>query len=148
MQIWVDVDTCPVEIKNILTSAVKCTGVSLTLITKRGHIPFPDSNINLLELSADAYSIPDREMAVRSKVGDLVITDNLNLAVEVMEKGARVMGYKGETYTPDEIEEKKKVADFIETMRSIGAEIGNTPPLSPVEKQSFISKLGNILVNY
>lgn len=148
MQIWVDVDSCPVEIKNVLTSAAKCADVSLTLITKRGHTPYPDTNINLLELSSDSYCIADREMAERSKVGDLVITDSLNLAIEVMEKGANAMGFKGERYTSDEIEEKKKIADFIETMRAVGAEIGGTPPLSPSDKQQFMNSLDNMLINY
>lgn len=146
MQIWVDIDSCPGEIKNILTSAVKCAEVSLTFITKRGHEPFQDSNISLVELSRESYAIANREIASRSKVGDLVITDDIDLATEVMEKDVIALGFKGETYSSEEVEQMKKMAEFIETMRSAGAEIGSQPPLTYSEKKIFADKLDSILM--
>ncbi len=148
MQIWVDVDNCPVEIKNILTAASKRTGVSLTVISRYNQFLNCEGNINSIELPCEGIKLAEKEMAEKSKVGDLVITDDVSLASEVLGKGAKALGYKGEKYTIAEIEQKKKMNEYMDMMLAAGVEIGRQPPISTGDKQNFIQSLESFLISY
>jgi uncharacterized protein len=86
MKIWVDADACPVVIRGILFRAAERTGVLLTLVTNQ-PIRIPASRcINLLQV-ASGFDVADNEIVNRLGAGDLVITSDIPLAAEVIDKG-------------------------------------------------------------
>lgn len=102
MKIWVDADACPVVIKEILFRAAERTGVALTLVANH-QIRIPKSrHINFLLVNS-GFDVADNEIAKRFNPGDLVITSDIPLAAEVIEKGGQALNPRGELYTVDNI---------------------------------------------
>ncbi|MCP4992858.1 MAG: YaiI/YqxD family protein, partial [Gammaproteobacteria bacterium] len=86
MKIWVDADACPVVIKDILFRAAERTGLQLTLVANQS-IRVPSApNIKMLQV-ASGFDVADNEIVRLSAAGDLVITSDIPLAAEVIEKG-------------------------------------------------------------
>ena len=102
MKIWVDADACPVVIKEILFKAALRTKVQMTLVANQSIRVPPSPNIKMLQVSA-GFDVADNEIVRLVEVGDLVITADIPLAAEVIEKGGRALNPRGEMYTTDSI---------------------------------------------
>lgn len=140
MKIWVDADACPVVIKDILFRAAQRTGVEMTLIANNA-IPVPRSrNIKFLQVQK-GFDVADNEIVKRTREGDLVITGDIPLAAEVIEKGASALNPRGELYSSENIKELLNLRDFADTMRASGMLTGGPPPLSQSDRQTFAKHL-------
>jgi uncharacterized protein YaiI (UPF0178 family) len=79
---------------------------------------------------------------------DLVITSDIPLAAEVIEKGAKVITSRGERYTANNVRQRLNMRDFMDTMRSSGEMTGGPPALGPRERQAFGNALDQYLAKY
>jgi len=147
MKIWVDADACPVVIKEILFKAAQRTGVHLTLVANHS-IRIPASrNIKFLQVT-QGFDIADNEIVKRVNENDLVITGDIPLAAEAIEKGAYALNPRGELYTADNIKAILNMRDFMDTMRSSGINTGGPSALSQADRQSFANHLDKLLSQY
>ena len=147
MKIWVDADACPVVIKEILFRAATRTGVPLTLVANQPlRIP-PSPLIKMLQVTS-GFDVADDEIVKRLCPGDLVITGDIPLAAEVIEKGAHALSPRGERYTADNIRARLNVRDFMDTLRASGINTGGPPALSQSDRQSFANHLDKLLTKY
>lgn len=147
MHIWVDADACPVVIKNILFKAAERAKVPLTLVANQS-ISHPRSRyISMLQVSS-GFDVADNEIVKRSQAGDLVITSDIPLAAEVMEKGASALNPRGELYTENTIGARLNMRDFMDTMRASGIQTGGPPPISQADRQAFANHLDRLLAKY
>ena len=96
------------------------------------------------QYSATNYTLL-AEIVKRVTIGDLVITSDIPLAAEVIEKGGHALNPRGELYTPDNIRARLNIRDFMDTMRASGINTGGPPPLGQGEKQSFANELDKLL---
>lgn len=144
MKIWVDADACPVVIKDILFRAAERTGVQLTLVANQ-PIRVPASrHIRMLQV-ASGFDVADSEIVERVGVDDLVITSDIPLAAEVIEKGGYALSPRGELYTTDNIKSRLTMRDFMDSLRSSGIDTGGPPALSQGDRKSFASHLDKFL---
>lgn len=140
MTIWVDADACPGVIKDILYRAAQRTRTQLTLVANQGlGIPRSDY-ISSLQVPG-GFDVADNEIVKRVAAGDLVITADIPLAAEVIEKGALALNPRGEMYTASTIKARLTMRDFMETMRSSGVQTGGPAPLSKADRQAFANQL-------
>ena len=95
MNIWVDADACPVAIKDILFKAAGRTGVKLTLVANQ-TIRVPTSDYISFVQVPSGFDVADNEIVKRLVPGDLVITADIPLAAEVIDKGAHAINPRGE----------------------------------------------------
>jgi uncharacterized protein YaiI (UPF0178 family) len=139
--IWVDADACPVVIKEILFRAAERTAVQVTLVANEA-IRVPTSRyIKTLQVPA-GFDVADNEIVRRMAAGDLVITADIPLAAEVIEKGGLALSPRGELLTAEEIGARLNMRDFMDTMRSSGVDVGGgPPPLSQSDRMAFANKL-------
>lgn len=144
MDIWVDADACPGAIKDILFRAAHRTGFQLTLVANHALPVPPHANIRLLQVSS-GFDVADDEIVKLTKPGDLVITGDIPLAAEVIEKGAHVLSARGERLTTDNIKPRLNMRDFMDTMRSSGMQSGGPPPLNNQDKLQFANQLDRLL---
>jgi uncharacterized protein YaiI (UPF0178 family) len=144
MDIWVDADACPGVIKEILFRAAQRTGLQLTLVANHALAVPPHSNIRMLQVSS-GFDVADDEIVKLTKPDDLVITSDIPLAAEVIEKGAHVLSARGERLTADNIKPRLNMRDFMDTMRSSGVQSGGPPPLNNQDKQQFANQLDKLL---
>jgi hypothetical protein len=140
MHIWVDADACPAAIKEILYRAALRTGVPLTLVANQPlHTP-PSRLIRSVQVRR-GFDVADSHIVERLQPGDLVITADIPLAADVIEKGGEAINPRGEHYTPENIRERLALRDFIAELRDTGQVVGGPPPLSPSDRQSFANAL-------
>ncbi len=83
----------------------------------------------------------DNEIVKRVQPGELVITGDIPLAAEVLEKGAAALNPRGERYSSDTIRQRLTMRDFMETMRASGIQSGGPSALSPRDRQQFANEL-------
>ena len=147
MKIWVDADACPVVIKEILFKAADRTRVPLTLVANQ-PIRVPASrHITTLQV-ASGFDVADNEIVARISTGDLVITSDIPLAAEVIEKGGLALSPRGELYSADSIGGRLNMRDFMDTMRASGIHTGGPPTLNQSDRQAFANELDKIMTRH
>jgi uncharacterized protein YaiI (UPF0178 family) len=145
MKIWVDADACPVVVKEILYRAADRTGVLLTLVANQALNTPTSANIKTVQVP-HGFDVADDEIVRRVEAGDLVITSDIPLAAEVIEKGALALSPRGEMHTKENIGARLNMRDFLDTMRSSGVEMSGGPAaFSQRDKQEFANKLDRYL---
>ena len=144
MKIWVDADACPVVIKDILFKAAERTGVQLTLVANRPMRIPPLRCINFVQV-ASGLDVADNEIVKRLGAGDLVITGDIPLAANVLEKGGTALNPRGELYSADSIRSRLSMRDFMESLRASGIDTGGPPVLNKGDRQNFANQLDRYL---
>ncbi len=145
MQIWVDADACPNVIKEVLYRAATRTKIPVTLVANQA-LRVPASPLIRTLQVASGFDVADNEIVRRCARGDLVITADIPLAAEVLEKGAAALNPRGERYSPATIRERLTMRDFMETLRSSGVQTGGPATLSPRDRQLFAAELDKWLL--
>ncbi len=147
MNIWVDADACPVVIKEILFRAAERTQINTTLVANH-YLKIPPSKvINFVQVSA-GFDVADDVIVQRALANDLVITADIPLAAEVVEKGCYALNPRGELYTESNIRQRLNMRDFMDTLRSSGVETGGVPPISQADRQAFANNLDKLLAKH
>ena len=140
MNIWVDADACPVAIKEIIFRAAERTQTVTTLIANHAMRTPPSKFIRFVQVSA-GFDVADNEIVKRCSKNDLVITSDIPLASEVIDKGCTALNPRGELYTTHNIKSRLNMRDFMDTLRSSGIETGGSAPLNQADKQAFANNL-------
>ncbi len=144
MKIWVDADACPVVNKDILCRAAERTEVLTTFVANQFiRIP-PSRQLKFIQV-AKGFDVADNEIVLRVEEGDLVITGDIPLAAEVIEKGAVALNHRGELYTTQNIKETLNMRDFMDTLRSSGLETGGPSAMNQADRQAFANQLDKFL---
>ncbi|MEH6595502.1 MAG: YaiI/YqxD family protein [Colwellia polaris] len=144
MKIWVDADACPVVIKEILFRAAERTQTTTTLLANHYLKVPPSKVISFVQVTA-GFDVADDEIVKRAQANDLVITADIPLAAEVVEKGCLALNPRGELYTESNIRQRLNMRDFMDTLRSSGIETGGAPPISQSDRQAFANNLDKLL---
>ena len=144
MQIWVDDDACPKVVKEVLCRAAIRTGLQITFVANH-YVPVPTApNIKSIQVES-GFDVADDEIVRRSEAGDLVISGDIPLAAELIEKKVQVLNPRGELYTEATIKARLNIRDFMETMRASGIQTGGPAALSQTDRREFANQLDRIL---
>ncbi|MDI4662105.1 MULTISPECIES: YaiI/YqxD family protein [Cobetia] len=134
--LWVDADACPRAARDILVRAAERTATPTWFVANH-QVPLPRS------MHVKALSVPqgadaaDQLIVERAHPGDMVITSDLPLALEAIEKGALVMTTRGEALDGNNIRAKVQMRDFMESMRSSGEHTGGPSAYGQREQRDF-----------
>ncbi|MDR1316756.1 MAG: DUF188 domain-containing protein [Spirochaetales bacterium] len=119
MTIWVDADSCPVPVREIIAKAARARKIPAVFAANR-RIPLKRNAyvhalvVQKTEGSADACILRGAE------AGDLIITRDIPLAAELVKRGLRVINDRGNAFTGDTIAERLSIRDFMKELRDIG----------------------------
>lgn len=144
MKIWVDADSCPVAIKEILYRAAERKRIELILVANQ-HLTLPGSRYIRLVQVSPGFDVADNEIVKRVQAGDLVITSDIPLASEVIDRKARALSPRGELLTEQNVKSRLNMRDFMDTLRGSGVHTGGPPALSQGDRQAFANHLDRIL---
>lgn len=147
MKIWVDADACPGVIKDILFRAANRTGTMLTLVANQA-VNVPASQYIRTIRVGSGFDVADHEIARRVEPGDLVVTADIPLAAEVIEKGGHALNPRGELYTTENIRARLNMRDFMDTMRASGVHTGGPSAIGPRDRQAFGNSLDRFLARH
>ena len=144
MNIWVDADACPVVIKEILYRAAERTGVLVTLVANQALRTPSLANVRAIQVMP-GFDVADNEIVKRMKAGDLIITSDIPLAAEVIEKQGLALSPRGELYWGEDIKARLNMRDFLDTLRASGINTGGPPTLNQQDRQQFANQLDRLL---
>jgi uncharacterized protein YaiI (UPF0178 family) len=139
--IYVDADACPTVIKDILFRVSQRIQIPLILVANQA-IPTPRiPSVRSIQVSA-GFDVADNYIVAQVQAGDLVITADIPLAADVIEKGGFALNPRGEMYTKSNIKARLNMRDFMDSMRNSGVQVGGgPPPLSQRDRMQFANAL-------
>jgi len=144
MHIWVDADACPAVIKDILFRAAERKAIAMTLVANQ-LLRVPASKFIRAIQVPGGFDVADNEIVRRLEPGDLVITADIPLAAETIERGGQALNPRGELYSPETIRERLTVRDFLDQMRASGVQTGGPPALNQADRKRFADQLDRLL---
>ena len=97
---------------------------------------------------AAGFDVADNAIVKNVQAGDLVITADIPLAAESIDKGAHALNPRGELYTTNTIRERLNMRDFMDTLRASGIQTGGPPALSQADRQQFANHLDRLLTRH
>lgn len=139
MIIWVDADAAPQPVKEIVFRAARRLEIETILVANQklwtpGNAPTVSS-----VMVREGANVADRYIVAQSSEGDLAITADVPLAAELVAKEVRVIDPRGFIYTPDNINERLSMRDFMDGLRGSGVVTSGSAPYGDRDKQEFAS---------
>ena len=147
MQIWVDADACPKVVKDILFRAAQRVQVSLILVANQ-PLRTPLSPLIRAVQVPGGFDVADAYIAEQVTPGDLVITADIPLAAQVIERRAHALNPRGDLYTEDNIRERLSLRDFMDELRGSGVQTGGPAGLNHSDRQAFANQLDRFLARH
>jgi uncharacterized protein YaiI (UPF0178 family) len=147
MRIWVDADACPNVIKEILFKAGHKRNIYTIFVANQFIRTPPSPYLSSVQVGS-GFDVADNHIVQALDAGDLVITADIPLAAEVVEKDAWALNPRGEFYTPENIKQRLTMRNFMEEMRNTGQASGGPPPLNQRDRQVFANELDRFLAKH
>lgn len=147
MQILVDADACPGVIKEILFRVADRLEITVTLVANKLLRTPPSRFIKSVQVPA-GFDVADKEIVLLVQAGDLVITADIPLAADVIEKGGVALNPRGEFYTKENIQQHLTMRNFMDELRSSGIDTGGPAPFSHGDRQNFANQLDRHLTRH
>ncbi|MBT3613643.1 MAG: DUF188 domain-containing protein, partial [Thiotrichales bacterium] len=92
------------------------------------------------------FDVADNEIVKRLTAGDLVITADIPLASDAIEKGATALNPRGELYSTSNIKARLNMRNFMDELRASGVDTGGPSSLNQNDRQVFANQLDRWLV--
>ena len=91
------------------------------------------------------FDVADDEIVRCAQAGDLIVTSDIPLAAQVIERDCHALSPRGELYTRENIRPRLNMRDFMDSLRASGIDTGGPPPLSQTERRAFANHLDRML---
>lgn len=138
--LWVDADACPRAARDIIIRAAERTTMPAWFVANHS-VPLPPSRWVKGLAVGQGFDVADDEIVARIQVGDLLITSDLPLAMEAIDKQAAVMTTRGEILDRNNIRARVQMRDFMETLRASGEHTGGPKGYSDTNRREFANAL-------
>lgn len=144
LEIWIDGDACPREIKEMVYKSAQRTGVIVHYIANRPHqLPrFSFLRSHVVSRDPDAA---DDHIVENIHSGDIVITSDIPLAHAALQKYAAVISPRGENYTMANIGDRLATRNLMEQLRQTGQVTGGPSEFGAKEKKNFAAIFDRLL---
>ena len=117
--VWVDGDSCPVGVREIIVRASGKRRVRTKFVADR-PLPFPESEYCRQVIVAPGEDAADDFIAAAVTAGDIVVTRDVTLTDRVIAEGAVVLDDLGNHYDANNIAERRSIYRFMSSLRSRG----------------------------
>ncbi len=144
MQIWVDADACPGPIREILYRVAARTQVTVIFVAN-APLRVPPSPRIVFRRVAAGFDEADRAIVDGMAAGDLVITSDIPLAADAIDRGGHALSPRGELFCADTIKGLLNMRDFMDTLRGSGIHTRGPAPLSKADRKAFADHLDRLL---
>jgi uncharacterized protein YaiI (UPF0178 family) len=139
-KIWVDADACPNPVKDMLYRAAERKGVNIVLVANQ-LLKVPISPFISAVRVSSGFDEADNYIVSQVQVMDLVITADIPLAGDVVNKNAMALNPRGTLYTKENIKQTLTMRDFMEELRSSGMQLDGPNSFSQADKHAFAQAL-------
>lgn len=140
MQIWVDADACPAEVRELLYRAARKRRVRVTLVANQ-PLRMPTSEFIDFLLAPPGTNAADQRIVEKVQSGDLVITADIPLAADVVAAGGTALNPRGELYDESNVGAKLANRNLLDQLRGEGMITGGPSNYSARDRQEFANQL-------
>jgi uncharacterized protein len=140
VQIWVDADGCPGEIKELLYRAAKKRRILVTFVANQPLRTPASPFISSLRVG-EGTNVADQHIVRVMAPGDLVITADIPLAAEVVAKGGQALNPRGELYAEANVGERLASRNLLDGLRGEGLITGGPANFNAKHRQAFADQL-------
>ena len=145
MNLWIDADAAPGDVKEIVFRAARRLSLRTTLVANQPLSVPAGGLIRAVRVDGGA-NVADAYIAEHAVAGDLAITADIPLAATLVAKGVQVIDPRGEEYTPENVGSRLAARDLMEGFRASGSITGGPRPYSPRDRQAFAATLDRVLM--
>lgn len=148
MKLYIDADAIPAIAKELIIKTANRTGVQTVFVANR-FIKLPPSPYLKSVVVGAGFDVADSYIVDNVSMGDLVITGDIPLADEVLQKGAKVLTSRGEEFTANNIKAKLGTRDLMDMMRGTNVldptQMGGQKPYDDKDKKRFADGLNRLV---
>lgn len=136
MRIWVDADACPGPVKDIILRAAEKRGVPVVFVANKAIFLPPSPLFSTIRVEKGA-DVVDAYIVEHTSPGDLVVSQDIPLAAQLVPRGMVVMSPHGERFDAENIRERLSIRDFMHQVREEGVITGGPAPFGDKARQRF-----------
>ncbi|MEN8291263.1 YaiI/YqxD family protein [Acinetobacter radioresistens] len=144
-KLWIDADALPRILRDVIMRASDRYQLEVTFVANQNVGITPSVRINSMQVMGGADQA-DQEIVNRMQSNDIVVTQDIPLAAQVIEKGGIAIHPRGEIFTTANIKARLHLRDFMDTLRGAGVQTGGPPPISDRDKREFASSLDQTIL--
>lgn len=144
MKIWVDSDSCPVRVREIISRASFRLSVVAVFVANR-EIPKDEHAFIQSVITSTREQAADEYILCFAKKGDLVITRDIPLAAQLVEKEIAVINDRGRVFNFENIRTLLSMRNFMYEASQNGLIIEKTRYFGKKELQMFSNTFDTIL---
>ena len=145
MQLWIDADATPRDVKDIVLRAAERLKIATVFVAnQRVLIPPGYAFVTTVRVEGGPDAA-DLHIAAAASAGDIAVTADIPLAASLVAKQVVVIDPRGTEYTSENIGERLSVRDFMDGLRSAGVESGGPKGYTARDKQAFAGALDRVL---
>ena len=134
--IWVDADSCPIPVKDIIFRF--CKRLNLKLIFVANHqIPMPKSELFQMIVCDATPDAADNYIVENASQNDIVITRDIPMASRLIEKNITTINDRGLLFTSENIREKLSLRNFNKELYDNGILSEKTSTFSKKDVNNF-----------
>jgi len=147
VHIWVDADACPKVIKEILYRVVERLQIPMTMVANTTLQTPKSPLIQTIRVAAGA-DVADAEIVAQMDTGDLVITADIPLAADVIEKQGHALNPRGTFYSEANVKQYLTMRNFMDNLRGSGVMTGGPAAFSNSDRMAFANQLDRFLTQH
>ena len=85
--------------------------------------------------------VADQHIVAHAEYGDLAVTQDIPLAAALVHQGVVTLDVRGELFTPENIDERLSVRNFLQDLREGGVVTSGPKGYGPQDRQRFAATL-------
>lgn len=145
MQIWIDADAAPREVKEIVFKASARLKIPVVMVANQS-IWFPPST-SLISCVAVRHgaNVADKYIVDHAQLGDIAITADIPLAAQLVDKQVFVVDPRGEEYDDRNVVGRLAARDLFDAARGAGMEFSGQQPYNTKDRAAFASTFDRVL---
>lgn len=145
MKVWIDADAAPRDVKEIIFRAARRLKMEVVLVANQTMAQPPNAPTVSSVTVGHGANVADQYIADHSCEGDIVVTADIPLAAQLVEKDVSVVDPRGEEYHADNIATRLSMRDFMDDLRGAGSVTGGSRPYGELDKKAFASTFDRLL---
>ena len=134
--IWVDADSCPIPVKDIIFRFCKRLQIKLIFVANH-EIPMPKSQLFQMIVCNATPDAADNYIVDNAMKNDIVITRDIPMAARLLEKNITTINDRGLLFTSENIREKLSLRNFNKELYDNGILSDKTSTFSKKDVNNF-----------
>jgi uncharacterized protein len=139
--LWIDADACPHPVQQVIFKTARRLEVPTVFVSNRSITSLPVHPLFSSVLVEQGPDVADAYIVANAQAGDLVVSQDVPLAAELVPQGIMVITPYGNVMEKHNISTRKAVRDMLTDMREAGFNTSGPKPFGPKDKERFTNAL-------